>query len=545
MKFGPVAVAEAGGAILAHSAAVADGVVRKGTVLDKGALARLAKAGLDTVVVAMLDPDDVHEDAAADRLAACLAGEHIVADPPFTGRVNLYAAKAGILRIDKAAIDALNRRDPAMTVATLAEFAPVEAGRLVATVKIIPYAVAGDSLAAAVSALEAAAPAIAVAPFRPMTVGVVSTLLPSLKPTIVDKTLRVLGERLAPAGASIVAERRVPHEAEAVASAIATLDAVGVDLIVLFGASAVVDRRDVLPAGLAAAGGRVAHFGMPVDPGNLLLIGELGGKPVLGAPGCARSPAENGFDWVLSRMLAGLTVTADDITGMGVGGLLMEIVSRPQPREAGAAEARDAGPDARVAALVLAAGRSSRMGASNKLLATIDGVPLVRIAAEAALASQCSPVHVVTGHQADTVAAALDGLDVTIVDNPAYADGLSASLAAGIRSLDDDIDAVLVLLADMPRITPAILDRLVATFDPADDIEIVVPTFEGRRGNPVLWSRRFFAELLGLTGDIGARNLIARHAANVAEVEIGAAVALDVDTPEALTAAGGNPADGR
>ncbi len=104
-------------------------------------------------------------------------------------------------------------------------------------------------------------------------------------------------------------------------------------MVIVFGASALCDFDDVIPAAIRAAGGEVLRAGMPVDPGNLLVLGRLGETPVIGAPGCARSPKENGFDWVLDRLIAGLDVTSDDIAGMGVGGLLMEIPTRPQPRE--------------------------------------------------------------------------------------------------------------------------------------------------------------------------------------------------------------------
>ena len=167
-----------------------------------------------------------------------------------------------------------------------------------------------------------------------MRIGVVSTTLPGLKPSIVAKTLRVLEARLKPTGARIVAQEIVPHEVGPLAKALGRLID-GSDALIAFGASAITDRRDVIPAAIEAIGGRIERFGMPVDPGNLLLLAERHGIPIIGAPGCARSPKENGFDWVLQRVLAGVPIRDADIRAMGVGGLLMEIASRPQPRAPG------------------------------------------------------------------------------------------------------------------------------------------------------------------------------------------------------------------
>ena len=333
MKFGPVPVEEAVGAIAAHSVRSGEAVVRKGSTLREEDARRLRAAGIDSVVAVRLDPGDVGEDAAALRLAEALAGEHAAVERPFTGRSNLFATRAGILMVDRAVIDGVNAVDEAITAATLPAYKPVVEGEMIGTVKIIPYAVAGALLD---RALAAAGPGgIRVAPYALSRVGVISTLMPGLKASVVDKTLAVLGRRLEPAGAAVTDEARVAHDASALARAIAAQAAGGNDLIVVFGASAIADRRDVIPAALEAAGGTVEHFGMPVDPGNLLLVGSIGGKPVIGAPGCARSPKENGFDWVLQRLLAGVPVTRADIAGLGVGGLLMEIVSRPQPRAGG------------------------------------------------------------------------------------------------------------------------------------------------------------------------------------------------------------------
>jgi molybdenum cofactor cytidylyltransferase len=361
---------------------------------------------------------------------------------------------------------------------------------------------------------------------------VVSTILPGLSTKVIEKTLKVTAERLAPAGAVIVAERRVPHERSVLAAALTEVLEGGAELAIVFGASAIADRRDVIPSALEAIGGRIGHFGMPVDPGNLMMIGDAEGHPVIGAPGCARSPKENGFDWILMRLLAGLPVGPDDITGLGVGGLLMEIVTRPQPRTEPVPEK-----DRNIAAIVLAAGRSSRMGGPNKLLEVIAGRPLVRIVVDATLASRARPVIVVTGHQRERVEAALRGLPVAFVHNPHFADGLGTSLKAGVAALPAKADGAIVCLGDMPQVDAALIDRLIAAFDPDKGALVVVPNIEGQRGNPVVWSRRFFPDLMNVDGDVGARHLIGRYGEAVAEVPLtGRAALTDVDTPEALEA---------
>jgi molybdenum cofactor cytidylyltransferase len=404
-------------------------------------------------------------------------------------------------------------------------------GEMIATVKIIPFGVEGTLRNAAVQA--AGSGALRIAPYVIKRVGVVSTLLPGLAPKVIEKTLRVTAERLAPAGATIIAEKRVPHEEKALSAVVKDMLGQGAELVIVFGASAIADRRDVIPAAITGIGGAIEHFGMPVDPGNLLLVGSASGVPVLGAPGCARSPVENGFDWVLMRLLAGLKVTRSELMGLGVGGLLMEIVTRPQPRAKPDTEG-----NRHVAAIVLAAGRSTRMGGPNKLLAELSGKKLVRIATEQALASKASEVIVVTGHQAELVEQALAGLKVKLVRNPDFAGGLASSVKAGIAAVAKDADGAVICLGDMPLIDAHLIDRLVEAFDPDRGNLIVVPVAEGRRGNPVLWSRRFFSELLTLDGDIGARHLIAKHAEAVAEVPVdGESAFLDIDTPQALEGA--------
>ena len=545
MKFGETPIDEATGAILAHSWH-ANGInFAKGRRLSADDVARLRAAGASSIIAARLDPDDMHEDQAAELVARALAGEGIEVTAPFTGRCNHFAREAGLAVIDLERIDALNELDEAVTVATLQPYARVSPRQMVATVKIIPYAAPKSAVHRAVEVAKSAnRPLVSVKPFQPMRAGLVQTKLPGTRDKVLDKAVGTTTKRLSSLGSTLVGERRCDHDASAIAAAIRELKAEGCDILLVAGASAIVDRKDVVPAGIERAGGKLIHFGMPVDPGNLLLTAEIDGKPVLGLPGCAKSPKYNGFDMVLERLAARLPVGRAEIVRMGAGGLLAEIPTRPQPRDEDIeVQAPEEAPQQapRVAVLVLAAGRSTRMGGPNKLLADANGQPLVVHAVKAALASQAVEVVVVLGHMSDQVKAAITKAVPTgrlrFVINPEFADGLSTSVRTGVAALGKDIDAAVVQLGDMPGVNSALLDRLMAAFSPVEGRSICVPTVGGKRGNPVLWDRRFFPEIARLAGDSGAKHLIGEHADLVCEVEMtGEAAITDIDTPEALEA---------
>ncbi len=534
MRFGPVPVAESTGAILAHSLKLPGATFKKGRVLSAEDIAAISDAGRTEVIAARLDVDDVPEDAAAQRVASALLGDGLVAGAAFTGRCNLYAAGRGVAIVDAATIDRINLINEAITVATVPPYTLVEPRQMVATIKIIPFAAPQKALDAVIAAIGATR--LHVAALRPHRVGLIQTRLPSVKDSVLHGTEETTRARLAALGSELAAASVVAHEEAAVAAAIARQREAGCDPILVLGASAVVDRRDVIPAAIGTAGGDVLHFGMPVDPGNLLLLGRIGDTNVVGLPGCARSPKLNGVDWVLQRLLADLPVTRRDIMLMGSGGLLTEVAHRPLPRKEASPEPAGGFPRApHIAAVILAAGRSTRMAPANKLLVPFKGVPMVLHAVDAALASQAEPVIVVVGHDAARVREALGARKVAIVENPDFAEGLSTSVRAGIAALPPGLDGALFALGDMPRVSPQHINRLIAAFNPAEGRTICVPTRRAKRGNPVLWSARFFAELSALSGDAGARGLLGQHADQLCEVEMDDdGILLDVDTPEAL-----------
>ncbi len=529
MKFGATPLSQAEGALLAHAMTLADRTLKKGHRLAAADIAAIGRAGFDEVVTARLEPGDVGEDEAAARLAEAFRGNGLTVDAPFTGRANLRAAAAGLAVVDVARIEAINAVDESVTIATVAPFQAVSPRNVVAVVKIVPFAVDQATLAAAAALGGRSTPPVRVAPFAPRRFGLIQTALGGVKESLVEKTIAVTSGRLETLGCRLERTERVAHRADAVAGCLESFRDGGIDVALILGASAIVDRRDAAPSALLRAGGTILRLGMPVDPGHLTLLGRLGEMHVLGLPGSARSPRTHGFDRVLQRIVAGIGVSGADIARMGVGGLLKEAAGRPAPRAAR---------DEAVAGIVLAAGASRRMGAANKLLAEIEGIPMVARAVDAVLASGADPVLVVTGHESEKIRATLAGRAVRFVHNADYAAGLSGSLKAALAALPDEAEGALVCLGDMPLVTARHLARLVEAFRAEDRPAICVPTHEGRRGNPSLWHRRFFGEMGEVTGDAGARALIGAHADAVVEVEMpDPGVLVDIDTPEALAAA--------
>jgi len=523
MIFARLALDQAVGATLAHTTRLPGRTLRKGHILDDAALALLARAGHADILAARLGPDDVAEDAAAARIAAALSSPGLITHPARTGRANLAATAHGLFRAATAAINALNALHEGLTIATLPDATVTAPGTLVVTVKIIPFALPGAVLAQA-ETLAATVPPLRLAPLLPLRAGLVLTSLPGVKQSMLDATQAATRARIEKLTGTLLPPRQTAHETPAIAAALTALIADGADLLLIAGASATVDRGDVAPQAVQHAGGRVLHFGMPVDPGNLLCLGEIAGRPTLVLPGCARSPRLNGIDLLLARLFAGETVGPADIAALGVGGLLAEATSRPAPRAPRRAP--------RVAAILLAAGSSSRMGRHKLLIQDSNGIPMAARAADALLASGAHPVLAVLGYQAVALAAALAPRQLRLINNPDYATGMASSLRAGLAALPPGTDAVLVGLADMPNIRPATLAALRAAWRPGT---IVVPTHNGQRGNPIVWDRGFIPEMMTLLGDTGARPLLAKHASLVIELPVqDPGIHQDYDTEDTL-----------
>jgi molybdenum cofactor cytidylyltransferase len=334
MKFGPVPVEQAIGKILGHTLSDGDGhkLFNKGYRLTGDDATALCAQGITSVVVADLDADDVGENDAAGRVGAVVAGAGVRMTAPGVGRSNLTAEAAGVLHVDVERLRALNTVDEGITLATLRTHSLVRGGQMIGLVKIIPFAVAGAHLAE-VEAIACTGEAII--SLRPLAVRSVSVVIAGPQAAHEQLTadyLPPIQGRIEGLGSTITDILYTAYEPRAVESVLRGEQNGGRDLVIVVSIAATMDRGDVLPAALEAAGAADIQFGIPVDPGNLLVLGYLGRMAVMGAPGCIKSAKSNVIDMLLPRLLTGERLRRSDLIEMGHGGLMEDICERPMPR---------------------------------------------------------------------------------------------------------------------------------------------------------------------------------------------------------------------
>ncbi len=337
MRFGPVDLAAAEGAILGHNVTDGEGrrVLRKGAALTVADLELLRGLGRSTVFVARLEPDDVGEDRAAERITRAVVGGGVRLSGPATGRVNVYAEAPGLARVVSERLLELNQRE-GVTLATVRDRTPVSRGKMIGTTKILPYAVAEATVVAVEGEARSNGPVLWLQLLPARSAGLVVAAAPSSRERVVAGFETALRRRLEALGSRLDRVDFVGLDEESglerLAVAIGEQVVAGVELVLLAGETAIQDRHDLAPRAVERAGGTVVCFGAPVDPGNLLMVAYLGDVPVLGAPGCARSPKTNIVDLVLPRMVAGERLTRADVVALGHGGLLDDVAERPMPR---------------------------------------------------------------------------------------------------------------------------------------------------------------------------------------------------------------------
>jgi len=502
MYFGQVNVAKAIGCYLAHSQKTPQGRIPKGSQIDAALIEQLLASGITRITVAKLDTDDVHEDEAAQQIAQAVCGQGTRIAAARAGRVNLYSKVEGLCEITAETIVRANSIDEAITIATVAPNQWLPSGKMLATIKIIPYAVRARKIAKVIAIL-AENPISVAQPFTHKA-ALIQTFLPSIKNSVLDKTRDGTELRLQQRKAQLVFEHRCEHTVAAVTDSLREALDKSLNWLLITGASAVSDREDVIPASIIDVGGTIDRYGLAVDPGNLLLLAHIGSLTVVGLPGCARSSRYNGLDYVLDRLACRVPITEHWINSLSVGGLMTEIADRPRPRVTIANKPE-------VGGLLLAAGTSSRAGALNKLLHPYRGATLVEHAATSLKNSNVTRIVAVTGFEHERLSAMLTSSRIECHHNLAYHSGMASSLAAGVSKLIES-DAIIVCLGDMPHVSTQVINQLIDAFsEHKKHHSLFIPTYHGTPGNPVLISRVFFDTLLTLEGDTGARFLVKEY----------------------------------
>ncbi|UTW56623.1 NTP transferase domain-containing protein [Kordiimonas sp. SCSIO 12610] len=514
---------------LAHSITTSNKKVKKATEITAEHIRSLKSDGVEKIQVFKLDNFDIDENSAAANIADHLIGANTRRDKSTRGRCNIKSTCDGLIQFSSSMED-INFIDEAITLATLANFQPVKEGQLIATVKIIPYAVDKALLNKATLVTDK----LNVAPFRTYNCALISSDR-SLPP----KAISIIENRVNTTHGCLKSVDWCDHNVEDLsAKIISTAMGSETDLILLTGISAISDRRDIIPSALIEAGGTIEHLGMPVDPGNLLMLGTLNGKMVIGLPSCAKSPALNGFDWVLARFAAGLQITAKDIKSMGLGGLLKEDRNRPSPRlKTSSGDDIFSNTKNNISTVVLAAGKSSR-AQRNKLLASLGTMSVLERTLSLLTQSDMieeDQILLVTGHEHDKIKSLIANDKIKICYNAKYTEGMSESLKLANKHIREETEFVLIALGDMPFVRPQSITTLIKAGVANPEYQIIIPTFHGKRGNPVLWNRDKFYEIRNISADQGGRKIIKNNEDYVLEVEIDdPGLLIDLDTPEML-----------
>ncbi len=332
MKFGEAPIDQAVGAILAHKLydSVGKLVLNKGRRLVESDLETLRQLGLERVTVTQLSEADLHEDAAAERIGAAVAGAHVRMRAPGVGRANLTAGERGVLHVDVPRLEQINNIYDGITIATLSEFTLVDVGEMVALVKVVPFGVPAARVVDVERIAEASGNVLQLRPLQRMRVALIVSGAESTRERLMKSFHAPVRKRIEGWGSELLEPTYTLHDARSIAEAIRAQSSA--DMILVAGISAIIDREDVAPSALMLAGGSITLHGVPVDPGTLLMLGYLGDVPVVGAPGCIKSPKTNVIDWILPRLLSGERLTRANLVSMGHGGLLKDIAERPMPR---------------------------------------------------------------------------------------------------------------------------------------------------------------------------------------------------------------------
>ena len=531
MKIKNLAPQDSIGVVLAQTYNLPGKIISKGTFVTNEVVGYFKTGNVKTILCAVPEEGDIHEDEAAEAISSAIDKNHIYADKASTGRVNFKSQSLCLVRYDRDFIKEVNLVDESIAFSIVEHNQLLAEGDLIATLKIIPFFMQKKYVDRVIKMLTKDQ-LFKIHNLKKKEVTLIQTCFEWQKKSIFTATSNVTKARLEALGCSLKKEKLINHDYDTLRAIIRSSVKNEPEILLVSGATAITDRSDYIPKAILSEGGEIIQYGLAVDPGNLLLIGKVGNTTVIGMPGCARSPKLNGFDWVLQLLMADIPINREELADMGAGGLLMEIASRPLPRALAKSVSKH---EKKVMGVILAAGNSTRMGKDNKLLSYIGDAPLIRNTAIEMLKSDLDSCSIVLGYQSDKVADVIKDLNVNLILNPLWKEGQASSLRAAINTLDSTYSDLLIMLGDLPGIKSSHINSIIEEHLLTDNRKsnITIPSFKGQKGNPVIWGRSFFHDLSNLEGDVGGRTLFSEHPAAINILEMNDPwVVKDADTPE-------------
>ena len=322
MKFRKVKTLQAKNTLLGHNLNLKTMKLNKGQALSKENIKNIIKNNIHEITVAVLEKGDTHENKAAKLISEIISGENVHVENTNTGRSNLYSKCDGMLVSEDKILQKLNLLSNDVVISTLKPYSFVKRGQLIANVKIIPFAINHKVLAKFNSQTKSS---IFVSPTQIKSASLIITKDDSTKSKIIEKTKNEIFKRLEKLNVKVLIEEITTHDHKIISEKILSHHDLGAEIILIHGYSSIIDLRDTIPTAIKSIGGKIIFFGMPVDPGNLLLYGKLNNIDIIGVPGCAKSPKLNGFDWVLDYLCCKINLDKKVIASMGSGGLLKEL----------------------------------------------------------------------------------------------------------------------------------------------------------------------------------------------------------------------------
>ncbi len=519
------------GSVIAQTYNLPGKTISKGTFVTSEIVGYFKEGKVQNILCAVPDNGDIHEDEAANIISNAIDRSHIYIDNASTGRVNFKSRSLCLVRYKRDLIKKVNLVDESIAFSIVEHNQLLAKNDLIATLKIIPFFTQKKYVDQVMSILDKNE-LFKIHSLNKKEVGLIQTSFEWQKKSMFKATSNVTRNRLEALDCSLNEEKLIRHDYNELRTEIRSSIESGIDILLISGASAIIDRSDYIPKAILSEGGEIIQYGLAVDPGNLLLVGKIGETTIIGMPGCARSSKLNGFDWVLQLLMADIPVVKEELAEMGAGGLLMEIASRPLPRALAKSVNKR---EKKIMGIILAAGNSRRMGKDNKLLKNIDGAPLIRNIALEITKSDLDSCSIVLGYQSDKVADVIKDLNINLILNPLWKEGQASSLKAALNSLTSSYSDLLVMLGDLPGIKSGHINRIIEGHLSSENrrSKITIPSFKGEKGNPVIWGESFFHDLSNLEGDVGGRVLFDQHPAAINLIVMDdPGVVTDTDTPE-------------